>query len=583
MNKFWRRVLLVVIFVASSWALFAPGFFRVHDYTHAARIAEMTRALGDGHFPVRWTENFGFGFGMPLFEFYGPLPFYVGSLFYWLGVDIVFVLKLLLALTSLGTIYGAYLLGKKLFGATAGVMVAAALALSPYRALNLYVRGALSETWAIMAMPWILLGIVGVINREKRGWMVLVGGLVVLLLSHNITTLLFVPLSLLFAVGYGALLIYRQDNCYFQAHKLQKERITKTLLQLVASYSLAASVSAFYIIPAFVEKGFTKVEQTILGGYFNFNLHFLYIRQLFNPKWGYGGSGWGVDDGISFFLGWGQLIILFIAVIWGLNWIKLIIQKKKIARNIKEKAVAVIGLGLLLFIPLYMTLLKSDWLWQRIPLLSFVQFPWRWLSVAIVFLSLIGGWTLSIIRKRLFRRTYFWLMMVLLVSLNFIYFRPEKFLKDPSQFYYTDPQQIRANMSSILPDYIPTQMVDDIEPVHDLILGQIDNDRFQVLVNRTHEKLISLNLNQETAVDLAIANYPGWLAEIDGQRTDLVSGEMGNIKVIVPAGDHLLGVKFGSTPVRAWSDIVSAVGIIVFIALILNENQPRVIKRGRST
>ncbi|MFH2118621.1 MAG: hypothetical protein ABII10_02715, partial [Candidatus Paceibacterota bacterium] len=52
---------LILIFLASSWSLFSPKFFRIHDYTHAGRIAEMARALSDGHFPVRWTQNFGFG------------------------------------------------------------------------------------------------------------------------------------------------------------------------------------------------------------------------------------------------------------------------------------------------------------------------------------------------------------------------------------------------------------------------------------------------------------------------------------------------------------------------------------------
>src|SRR5688572_3917950 len=88
-------VLLVLVALASSWSLFKPGFFRVHDYVHAARIAEMTRALQEGQFPVRWSGNFGYGYGMPLFEFYAPLPFYVGAGLYWLGLPIVTVLKVL--------------------------------------------------------------------------------------------------------------------------------------------------------------------------------------------------------------------------------------------------------------------------------------------------------------------------------------------------------------------------------------------------------------------------------------------------------------------------------------------------------
>src|SRR5690606_25347050 len=114
------------LILGTSWALFRPGFFRVHDYVHAARIAEITRAVSEGHFPVRWSANFGYGYGMPLFEFYAPLPYYFGAFWYWLGADVILVLKSLWLVTSVVTIYGAYLLGRQLYGRTGGLVVAAA-------------------------------------------------------------------------------------------------------------------------------------------------------------------------------------------------------------------------------------------------------------------------------------------------------------------------------------------------------------------------------------------------------------------------------------------------------------------------
>ena len=105
---------LVLVFLASSWVLFQPGFFRAHDYIHATRIVEMTTALNEGHFPVRWSKNLGYGYGMPLFEFYAPLPYLVGAGFYWLGLSAVFSVKLIFFLSSLLTLIGAYKLGAKL-------------------------------------------------------------------------------------------------------------------------------------------------------------------------------------------------------------------------------------------------------------------------------------------------------------------------------------------------------------------------------------------------------------------------------------------------------------------------------------
>ena len=78
---------LILIFLASSYYLLQSGFFYVHDFPIAARVAEMAGAISSGHFPVRWSANFGYGFGMPLFNFYAPLPYIVGALFYFLNIN----------------------------------------------------------------------------------------------------------------------------------------------------------------------------------------------------------------------------------------------------------------------------------------------------------------------------------------------------------------------------------------------------------------------------------------------------------------------------------------------------------------
>ncbi|HOC07607.1 MAG TPA: hypothetical protein PKL32_01985, partial [Candidatus Woesebacteria bacterium] len=60
-TKYLTTILLLLIFIASTWSLYTRQFFRVHDYTHGARIAEMAISLKEGHLPVRWSPDFGFG------------------------------------------------------------------------------------------------------------------------------------------------------------------------------------------------------------------------------------------------------------------------------------------------------------------------------------------------------------------------------------------------------------------------------------------------------------------------------------------------------------------------------------------
>ena len=549
--------LLTLVVVASSWALLHPEFFRAHDYIHAARVIEMYRAVSDGQIPVRWSQNFGYGYGMPLFEFYAPLPYYIGAALYWLGFEVLTAVKLLFLFSAIFTTWGSYKLGRRFFGRAGAVLTAAAITLAPYRAVNLFVRGALSEAWGIMAMPWVLLGILQVVKQQKNGWRNLTVSLVVLMLSHNIMTMLFAPLSLLFVVlflGYRKWVVHKNENSEL-----------KTLLQVSGSFLLAGGLASFYLFPALLEKDLTKVG-SIFSGYFHYSHHFLYIRQFFVLNWGYEGSAWGPDDGLSFFLGWGQLLGLGL-VAWLL--LKKIFKYKKLSKIMSDhKIVLSVLLAVLAGLSLFMAILKSKPLWDTLPGLSFTQFPWRFLGVGIIFLGLLVGMSASLIKQRRFR--YLWTGSLLVVLLfNASLFQPKEFLDDAEQFYYTDEATIQREMSGILPDYIPEQMAKELIPPATLAWCENGCQEIEILVDRSHENLIRTNFKNDQIVQFAVADFPGWEVEIDGQSAPKEIGSVGNIAVNVAAGEHLVGVMFSSSQIRVWSDLVSIFSLLVFVYLSL--------------
>ncbi|MEN8252818.1 MAG: glycosyltransferase family 39 protein [Patescibacteria group bacterium] len=562
LKKAYVFLLLLTIFIVSNWSLIDyTKFYRGHDPTHSSRIAEMSRALEDGHFPVRWTENFGFGYGMPLFEFYAPLPFYLGSFLYWLNLDMSLVINILYMISGLTALLGSYKLASKLFGSSAGLVAAAAFTLAPYRAVNIFVRGAMSEAWGIMIMPWILLEIVLILEnrKNKKAWILLVLSLLVMMLSHNLTTLMFVPVSLIFAVFYAL---------YTGAINWKKKRLVNSVFKIISAYLLSIGLTAFYLFPAFLEKDFTKIS-SILEGYFHYSHHFLYIRQFLIPSWGYGGSAWGPDDGISFFLGYGQLLALIISVLVLIQiFAKKIRSKKEIVSFFKNHSIYIF-FGLAFIFSLYLSLLKSQWIWNNLLLINFIQFPWRWLTVAILFLSLINAYAVTLIKSKV-RRYLFSFILIFVLLLNGRYFSFDESKKDSWEIACVSEECIREKMSPILPDYIYINQEPDIEPVK---VGEITDHDTEILVNRGHEKLFRVRSEFDEKININIAAYPGWKVEIDGEGVDwetpLCQG-FGNIIVEVPAGDHQVGVYFGYTPVRFWSDIISFLSLLIFLYLILD-------------
>jgi len=550
MKKLLFTFFALLLIFTTSWSLINPGFFHVHDYTHGARIAEMLDGFKDGQLPVRWSENLGYGYGMPLFEFYAPLPFVVGAGLLWLNLDIVLIIKILYIISNVLTCIGAYYLGKKLFGGIGGWVTSAAYTLAPYRAVNLYVRGALSEAWAMMALPWVLLGIVMIIHREKRGFWVLLAGLLTLMLSHNLTTLMFVPVSAVFAV------------CYWLSRHWQDSRVVrlkmaiKDGIAMIGAYTFAVGLCAFYLFPALLENQFTQINQ-IFSGYFYYSNHFLYIRQFFIPFWGYGGSSWGPEDTMSYFLGFGQLLG---GATFGIFWLISLLKRRQPYSRLALYAI----FGVLLVLSAFMTLLRSKFIWDAVPLLTTIQFPWRWLSIVSLMLAILSGAGISLLSRKLHRMILGSLLILVCVITTVNYFKPERYLDNADALYYTDADRIKKDMSSILPDYIPKSMaqIDDVRTELFLVPAGTEQ-HVEVIIDRSDQKLFKTNFTSPIAFNVQIASYPGWVIEIDGQQVEWSSkGQYGTMLFTVPPGEQMVSVYFGSTPVRSISDTITFLSIL---------------------
>lgn len=532
-----------------------PGMFYLHDYLHTARIAEMARALTDGHFPVRWSENFGYGYGMPLFEFYAPLPFYIGGLLALIGIPILIVTKILFVICNIGTAIGSYFLGKSFYGRVGGLIAAAAITLAPYRAVNLYVRGALSESWGVMAAVWIIYFSFLTAKGHKNAWLGLTAWLVVLFLSHNLLTLIFVPFALVLTLMF--LLLEKE-----KAKKNSFASLTTRSLKIIKAYLLSLGISAFYVFPAFIEKEYTKVEEFIVGGYFDYSLHFLYLRQLLVPNWGYGGSNWGPVDDISFFLGYGQLAALALVI---LTLVKAAYSSiKQVPFSVtKQKWLMVSGVFLLLIFSLLLTTEKTTYMWQSIAVLQFVQFPWRFLSVAIVLLGVVAPFFLFSFQSFIKRWLVGWIVLLAFFA-NAIYFKPESQLDDPFRLYTGEIAAIQNELSPVLPDYLPRDAAERTTAAGSILNCQGECRLVTTITDKVHIKSVLVSAASPATISFSINYFPGWLTKLNGTIVETKIAN-GLVSIDVPQGESEVSAEFGGTQLRSNTDMVSLVSLIIFL------------------
>lgn len=498
MNKIKFNSILVVAIVNLVIVIFwlvNRQFIPVHDFTLGARIFELDNTLKAGQFPPRWSQNFGFGYGMPLFQFYAPLAFYLAEAWHLLGFSILSSIKLSYLTATLIAFCGAYVLGKRLTNRFGGLLAATAFTLAPYHAVNLYVRGALAEYWAISFMPWIVYFSFCLFDnfKVKKSYLGLSLSLAGLFLSHNVTVLTFMPIWLILIFGLS----------------LIKNNLQKLFLIFLSTLH-ALIISAFFLIPAFIQKSYTNVE-SLTAGFSQFKYHFLYLRQLFYPNWKYGGSIYGLADDMSFYLG---NDILFLAALGILSAFYLFLKHKRV--QYRTLVLTAAWLAFVLFLSLIATSFRSQFLWEKISLARFIQFPWRFLGVASLLLAMLAAYATIIPSLR-----RLWpVMLALIILFNGQFFRPAKLI-EPGQLYQPTAQFISQEMSTVLPDYLPPDIdwknfTPSDQPAR-LITAE---GKLDILSNTAKELRINVLTDQDSIIVLNRFVFPNWRVEINGQVTN---------------------------------------------------------------
>ena len=96
MKKYWVILIVLVLSLGAIRGFLSPGLFPIHDETQVERVYQMSEALKDGQFPVRWVEDLGYGYGYPIFNFYAPLAYYFGGFLTLIGFNALVAAKLMM-------------------------------------------------------------------------------------------------------------------------------------------------------------------------------------------------------------------------------------------------------------------------------------------------------------------------------------------------------------------------------------------------------------------------------------------------------------------------------------------------------
>ena len=540
-----RRLLvaagLILLALPVCLPLFTGSVLWGHDaFSYFPRLVELHQNIAHGVLVPRWAPDLGRGTGQPLFLFHPPAIYYFGELWHLIGFDFVTAMNLACAVVVLLAAVGMFLLARLYFGDAGGWLGAAAYLYVPYFAVDLYVRSAMEEFAGFAFFAFALYGFGAYArHRRPRHWLLGATAYAGVLFCHFPAALLFTPLL----VGFLGLTAWM-------------EKSWNLLWRQAGGFLLGLGLSAFIWAPALAARQYAAMNRAVEGSGLYAN-HFVYLHQLFYSPWGYGLSVPGPNDGMSFALGWSHLLLALVVWIWIART-----PQPGDRRLWRFFGIAAVVLCILM-------LQDALWFWEQMPLLQNVQLPWRLLGPVAVCLALLVaplGGLLSHAPR--WRAAGMAAAMALLIVPNLSHLHSRQ-LVDVDLAFWT-PQQLamRGFETTTMAEVTPRWMtgLPAYTPAAATVLSGDAEIRRPARTPFAWSSPISAKV--PSTIEMNTAWFPGWEVRVDGQPAPAGPGAPSGLIVFqVPAGEHLVDVRYGRTAAEKVAAGISLAALILAMLL----------------
>jgi hypothetical protein len=334
------------------------------------------------------------------------------------------------------------------------------------------------------------------------------------------------------------------------------EKSAAVLWKQACGFLLGLGLSACVWMPALESRQYAAIQRAI-EGYFLYSNHFVYLHQLFYSPWGYGQSVPGPNDGMSFALGWSHLLLVVLVWIWISRHPEL--GDRRLLRFFGAAAV------------LLCILMLQDalWFWEQVPLLQYVNLPWRLLGpVAICLAMLIAplGRLLDSVPR--WRHCGMVAAMALLIVPNLSHMHAGK-VADVDLSFWTPRQLSLGGFESTTMAEVTPRWMRNL-PAYTPVAAKVLSGGAEIRrPDRTPLYWSSpVSAPVASTIEMQTAWFPGWEVRVDGQPVSAGPGTpSGLITFQVPKGEHLVEVRYGRTASEKAAAGISIASLIVAMAL----------------
>lgn len=502
-NSLLFFLVLIILTIPSIIPFFNPGFIVTDDGGWMIiRLSAFYDTIRDGQIPARFIERLNFGYGYPVANFLYPGYLYLGSVIHLAGFSFIDSVKILFSLSLVFSGIFSFIWLKRLFGNIDSLLGSLIYVYLPYHLFDVYKRGSLGEALSISVIPLAFYGI------EKASTILIALSTFSILLFHNTLAVFFLPLIPIYAL------------------------IRKSFVRSTPGMVLGVLMSAFFTVPALVELKYTKFLDTPIS----------------NP------SEYFAD---IYLLGIISVVIFVSALI-----LAFVIYREQLSK-IPYRGLFVF-FGIVFLISAFLSTTLSSFVWGILNG-SFVQFPYRFLSLSLIAVAFMTGYISYILFGKA-KLVFFALVIILLFIFSRHYLTEIEYENHPEEYYSTNDATTTVH-DEYMPIWVKEKPVSRPENKVEVISG----DAVIKNVSEVSNKIaIDLTVNTTSVIRVNTIYWPGWEVNSKGARKEInYENDKGVIEFTLEPFENRVILVFKDDLVRTLSNtasILAALFLIYYIA-----------------